>query len=240
MSPYLWGFVSLLTFALALSGRLDLNAAKWVLALAWSLSTFSLYRFAPILHQPLVPRLLWTMLGASVMGLLLVWLAGWMSVRPNAFQPITQANPPDFKITLLGSNVFIPDQDPILTGIALEVRIRNSGGESIATDWALTITPIGGQPIRGQLTKPPESLTLKGVNTSRTIKLRQDDFSLERQAMSSPLKPNDPSIQSQILFYAPLPKAEVMAPDTVLTLTVCDFAGHTFSANQRMGDWLSR
>jgi hypothetical protein len=100
----------------------------------------------------------------------------------------------------------------------------------------LTITPTGGPAVRAQLTKPPKALTLKGVNTERNLK--QDDFSLESLAVSSPLRPNDPPIQSQILFYAPLSKAEVMAPNTVLTLTVCDFAGHTFSASQRMGDWL--
>jgi hypothetical protein len=149
---------------------------------------------------------------------------------------VPSPKPANFKITLLGGNVFISDQDARLTGVALEVRIRNSGGESIATDWALTITPTGGQPVRAQLTKPPKSLTLKGVNTETTLK--QDDFSLEERGVSSPLRPNDPPIQSQILFYAPLSKAEVMAPNTVLTLTVCDFAGHTFSASQRMGDWL--
>ena len=146
---------------------------------------------------------------------------------------------PDFKLSLLGGNVFTPDQSPSYTGIALEVRIRNAGGQSIATDWALDVHKADGQRIHAQLTKPPNALTLKGPNTG-VVQLRAEDFGLERLATATPLKVGDPPLQSQLLFYVAMPLEEVRAASTVLVLSVSDFAGRTFSANQRMGDWPQR
>lgn len=78
-SPYLWGFICLVATGVALSGKLDVSAAKWVLVGAWGFAIFSCYRFAPILRQPPIPRLLWIMLATSVTGLLLFYIANWMT-----------------------------------------------------------------------------------------------------------------------------------------------------------------
>ena len=58
------------------------------------------------------------------------------SVAPAIMQTTNQSSSelPNFKLSLLGGNVFIPGQDQNLTGIVLKVRIRNAGTPSIATD----------------------------------------------------------------------------------------------------------
>jgi hypothetical protein len=169
-------------------------------------------------------------LGLVVLGAVAFWK--WQGEKQHA-------NKPDFKLSMLGGNVFVSDQEPTMTGIALEVRIRNAGGPSIATDWTLTVHPREGQPVMVQLTKPPKSLTLNGPGTG-IVQLREEDFSLERLALATPLKADAPPLQSQLLFYVPLPKATVIAQDSVLTLSVSDLSGRTFSAVQRMGDWPQR
>jgi hypothetical protein len=81
-SPLLWGVVCLVTIALALSGRLDMTAAKLVLILAWLMASFAIYRFAPILTLPVILRLLVTTCLASAFGIGLWFLSEWMSAKP--------------------------------------------------------------------------------------------------------------------------------------------------------------
>jgi len=83
MSPLLWGFIGLVTAAVALSGRLDVIAAKWVLVVAWLMAVFSIYRFEPILRQSGLPRILWVSLLASACGLCLHFLSNWLSPARN-------------------------------------------------------------------------------------------------------------------------------------------------------------
>jgi len=85
-SPLLWGFICVVTTAIAISGRLDVNVAKWILVVAWLMAAFSIYRFGPVLRQPFVPRILLMMVSAGIVGLALYYLAGWMS------QSITEEN----------------------------------------------------------------------------------------------------------------------------------------------------
>jgi hypothetical protein len=102
-SPLLWGIICLVAIAVGLSGKLDMSAAKWILLAAWVMAIFSFYRFAPILNQPLIPRILWVVLFAGAFGLTLYYLSEWMSQprtnnaveiaspspAPNATQPIS-------------------------------------------------------------------------------------------------------------------------------------------------------
>jgi chromosome segregation ATPase len=58
------------------------NGAKWLLLVAWLMAVFSLYRFGPILHQPLIPRILLVMVSAGAVGLRLYYLSAWISGAP--------------------------------------------------------------------------------------------------------------------------------------------------------------
>jgi hypothetical protein len=148
------------------------------------------------------------------------------------------ATSPDFKLSILGGIVFIPDQDSALTGIAIEVRIRNSGTPSIATDWSMLVhLPRNDRIIAAQLTKPPPVLTLNGP--AGKVLLHASE-SIEDKVASKPMRAGDPPVQGWLLFYLTLPKPDVIAPDTILEIRVEDFSGHVFSKKQRMGDWLQR
>jgi hypothetical protein len=142
---------------------------------------------------------------------------------------------PEFRLSLLGGNIFVPDKAPELTGIALDVRINNIGTPSIAANWNMFVEH--GHKTRAQLTKPPEALTLRGP---AGMVLLHASESLERKAMERPLRDGDSPLEGWLLFYVPLQKSVVQSSDTVLHLTVEDSKGHTFSAKQRMGEWLQR
>jgi hypothetical protein len=82
-SPLLWGFIGLFALAASLSGKLDMTAAKWVLAVAWLMAIVSLYRFDPIQHLPVIPRTLWIAMLSAAIGLVLYYVSMWMAVKPG-------------------------------------------------------------------------------------------------------------------------------------------------------------
>lgn len=144
---------------------------------------------------------------------------------------------PDFKLLLLGGNIFVPNKSTHLTGIILDVRIRNIGETtSIATDWKLVIKVPNKSPLIAQLTSPPKKLSVSGNPNAIFYKT---DFQLEKTASSDPLAPNAFPLEGKLLFYIKIPKNEIMNFDTILNLSVEDNTGHEFSVNQRLGDWLS-
>jgi len=155
--------------------------------------------------------------------------------------PVTQvvsppppADPPNFAIQIDGGNVFIPDQMPDLTGIALEVLIINSGSPSIARDWQLSVAPLSGAPKTAQITRIPKSLTLAGGGN--TVPLTEAD-SLVESCLDHLLEAGKPR-RGTILFYIALPKSNVM--QSVFELTVKDAKGNLFQARRDMNDWMTR
>ena len=146
------------------------------------------------------------------------------------------AEPTNFKISLLGGNVFIPDSNKNFTGIALEVQIRNSGQPSIAIDWKLNIIR-NGQPYPAQFAKPPPKLTLQGEKTGRII-VRRSNLQLPELAAMKPLRLEDTPIQGGILFYIRMPQADILAAETILELSVEDITGKRFFTRQKIGDWM--
>lgn len=142
---------------------------------------------------------------------------------------------PEFRLSLLGGNIFVPDQAPEFTGIALDVRINNIGTPSFAANWQMFIEH--GYRTRAQLTKPPEALTLHG--TYGTVVLHASD-SLEQKALERPIRDGETPLEGWLLFYVSLKKTVVQSPDTVLDLEVEDSRGHKFYAQQKMGEWLQR
>jgi hypothetical protein len=186
---------------------------------------------------PVLSQLLAIILGMVIFG------GGWwligreyrkdhpldLKIEKTAIIPMS-----DFKITMMGGNIFIPDKRPDLTGIALNVRIRNAGTPSIATDWALEVILPDGTSIRPQLTQLPKTLTLKGK--SGVVNLSSSE-SLDSLTFSRNIDTASPA-EGQLLFYTPTPKTLIENPQTVLILSVQDIAGKTFSSTQKIGAWL--
>jgi hypothetical protein len=186
---------------------------------------------------PVLSQLLAIILGATIFG------GGWWLIGreyrkdhpPNLKTGETASAPAaNFKITMLGGNFFVPDKRPDLTGIALDVRIRNAGIPSIATDWALKVVLPDGTSIRPQLTKMPKTLTLKGQ--SGVVALSSSE-SLDSTTFSRNIDAGNPA-EGQLLFYTPTPKSVIVNPHTILVLSVQDVAGKIFSATQEIGSWL--
>lgn len=145
-------------------------------------------------------------------------------------------NQPEFVIRLLGANIFIPDLPQPMTGILLDVRIRNVGGmPSIATDWALRVI-AGDCTVLGQWAQPDGDLRLTG---QPSVVIPLSDIQLEAHTSRAPLKRGEAFIHSKILFYVPLDKGAVLHKNTVLSLEVSDADGRVTSTTQRVGDWIA-
>lgn len=82
-SPYTSWVVAILLAGLALSGRLSMNAAKWMVFLAGILAVVGVYRSEFFLGLPRTPRVLSTVLTASICGLIVYYLINWMDHRPE-------------------------------------------------------------------------------------------------------------------------------------------------------------
>jgi len=145
---------------------------------------------------------------------------------------------PELKISMLGGNIFVPDAPDLhdqYTGIALVVRIWNTGKPSIATSWSLVVVPQGQQPVVAQFTKIPDQLRAGGQLNSAVIRASDD---LDPKTIRAPV--TDIPLQGTLLFYVKLKKAIVVDPGTRLELSVQDAYGTEYVANKNIRDWMSR
>jgi len=136
-------------------------------------------------------------------------------------------------LRILGANVFESHPDRSLTGIVLDVQIRNSGTPSIATDWKLLVSSNGATPAVAQFTVIPNELRVPG---NSTFLLRSSE-ALDAKTDKEPVR--DAVVSGRLLFYVRLPKTVVLQDSTVLKVSVQDIAGNEFDTQQRMGDWLA-
>jgi len=137
----------------------------------------------------------------------------------------------------MGGNVFVPDGPGTkgLTGIAIDAKVWNTGGPSVATDWALFVIPKGVAPVVGQLTKMPDTLRLAGPINSSVITAAE---SLDAKTASTPVG-NIP-VAGRLLFYVPLSRDIVLAPTTQLRVDVFDIYKKGTTTSKLMGEWLRR
>ena len=141
---------------------------------------------------------------------------------------------PDFKISILGANIFIPDGRQDLTGVAIDARIRNAGAPSLATEWALEIRLPNGEIAPAYPSKIPDELKLSGP--SGTTKIRAGE-SLDTRTFSCQIASGE-GFEGQLLFYTKASKPLVLDLNTVFKLSVEDVSGKRFTSSQRVGDLL--
>ena len=127
-----------------------------------------------------------------------------------------------------------PDDPKLLTGIVLDVQLRNSGMASKATGWSLTVTPKGGTVAAAQYEKTiPKALTFGDPPQILRASEGLADKVLKKSLQSGQVA------SGRLLFYVRLPLASVQDPATKLTLSVQDIAGNMYStAPMVVGDWL--
>lgn len=138
-----------------------------------------------------------------------------------------------FTMNAKGVN-FFTSSDPSLTGIVLDVDIRNSGMASIATGWTLQVAPRGQSPVAAQYVAIPASPPLVVGNPPFTVRAKD---SLADKVVKKPIQ-NDKVSSGRLLFYVRLPLGVVQDQSSRLTLTVQDIAGNVFSTSDLVGDWL--
>jgi hypothetical protein len=138
-----------------------------------------------------------------------------------------------FTMNAAGVNFFTSPGDGSLTGIVLDVDIRNSGMPSIATGWKLDVTPRGQSPAAAQYEAIPAA-PLEVGNPPFTVRAKEG---LADKVVKKPI-PYEKVVSGRLLFYVRLPLAVVQDQSTRLTLKVQDIAGNVFSTSDLVGDWL--
>ncbi|HVI28317.1 hypothetical protein [Hansschlegelia sp.] len=147
-----------------------------------------------------------------------------------------QLSKPEIRLNLLGGNIFNPAMAPWkdqICGVALDVRVWNTGSPSIITEWGLVIVSRGNTPIIAQLTKMPEQLTTTGEYNGAI--LRAADALDTKTAFN---EVGRGVVEGILLFYARIKRDELEHPDTRLELYAKDAYERETKAVIRMGQWL--
>lgn len=166
-------------------------------------------------------------IGLALIGFWLFWKTRAGPVEKDKVEQ------PRFKLTLLGGNIFVPDQAPELTGIALDLRIWNLGVPSAAHSWRLAIRLANGNAVEAQFTKIPKTLRLKGPGGHVTIK---ETDSIDEKTKNQDIGRHP--IEGIALFYTPTDKASV--ENSEVALSVEDIFGNRTIATKKMSEWLKR
>jgi hypothetical protein len=155
-----------------------------------------------------------------------------ITAAPTAAAPAPE-NGAHLTMTAGGASFYTSPSDESLTGIVLDVQIKNSGLPSKATGWRLKVTPKTGGAVAAQYFAIPKQLTVPG---DPPVIVRASE-SLAEKVLSKPIQ-YEQVVSGRLLFYASLPLAVVQDPATKLTLSVQDITGNAFSTELLVGDWL--
>ena len=162
-------------------------------------------------------------------------IGSFLTHRYGADQEKETPARPEFHLAMMGGNVFVPSKAPLLTGIAIDARIWNTGASSIATGWSLQITPNGGMPVKAQLTAAPNRLTATGEFNN--FQMSSDEV-LDIRTLQTAV--GNAPVSGKLLFYVALAKPLVQAADTRWTLKVKDVYEQETTTSNIVGDWLQR
>jgi hypothetical protein len=191
--------------------------------------------FLPGHYQvPLGPSALFV-LGCAAMLVAAGWYKDILSAESKSGQTSSMAGRPEIHLSMLGGDVFIPDGEPTLTGIAVQARVWNTGAPSAVIDWSLAIIPHNEQPVFAQFTKIPETLIARGPKNSAIL-----HASDSLDAKTSSTQVDKMPLLGALLFYVALPKSIVQAHDTRWSLSARDIYGKEVRVSQLMGEWLQR
>jgi hypothetical protein len=148
----------------------------------------------------------------------------------------TNLEKPELRLSLTRGNAFTPSTFSThhsLTGVALNVKVWNTGVPSAATDWKLEVIPQGESPVQGQLSVIPEQLRVGGWFNSTVIHASD---SLDEKIKSGPI--SSTPVDGTLLFYVHLKKKVIVDPNTKLELSVKDAYGNESAVASTMGNWL--
>lgn len=168
-----------------------------------------------------------------------VLFAFWWGIKLfGSAQTTTATAPPsrpDLRLFVDGGNVFVPNDPPETTGLALNAKVWNLGAPGVAIEWDLSIIPQGRLPVIGQITKIPEHLRLGGSVNSAVVSGNESlvDKTSQTDISRTP-------VSGVLLFYVPINHEDVLLPSTRMELTVGDAYGNQTKFTKLIGDWLVR
>ncbi len=132
-----------------------------------------------------------------------------------------------------GASFYVSPSDESLTGIVLDVQIKNSGLPSIATAWKLRVSPKRGDPVMAQFSQIPKQLVVQG---SPPVIVRASE-GLWIQVLDKPANAEG-GFRKNAILRAPAALNAVQDAGTMLRLSVQDITGNPFFTEQLVGDWL--
>ena len=145
-------------------------------------------------------------------------------------QPPPTAAAPSLRLSMVGANVFIPDQLPNTTGVAAQARIWNVGTPIVAVSWTLAVMPDAATPTIAPAVEIPDYLRLAG---SHSAVIRSSD-AIDTRTREKPVGTD--VVSGTVMFLVPLPQEAVVRPSTVWELTVTDANGAEAVSRVRVGD----
>lgn len=170
---------------------------------------------------------------AIMVGLALLWLWAFVSTGPQS-QRMSKPATSDFGIAVLGANIFSPTAAEGFTGICLDVKAWNAGKPAFITEIGLEVIRPGHSNAIAQLIKIPPVLSLAGDAGPSNLEAKDDLLvRVADRAIGE-----DP-IQGKLLFYAPIPQADLMRSDTMLKMSLRDNQNRTTISEKRLSDWIT-
>jgi hypothetical protein len=157
-------------------------------------------------------------------------------VIPIPFPSSINTQTPELRALVDGANIFIPDARDMrnVSGIALDVKIWNTGRPSAVVDYRLVIYPKVGNRVIGQITKIPDHFNATGKYNSLSMGAA-DDLSMKTIA-----KVGNDIIIGKLLFYANIQKQLIEDANTEIELYFADDTGSATKIKKRIGDWMAR
>lgn len=223
-----------------LIGLLSVLGVSGAAVMAWASTTWSWY-WATFNWAGVAIAFLVSLIVISASFLLIAGAAHkWQSIpRAANYLPKTlrsaTTEAPEFRINLLGANIFESTGNSDITGILIDARIWNTGKPSIITEIELTLIVEGNAPILAQFTKMPNRLDLSGQNAGNSVLAERDD--LERIVTSAAIGAT--LVEGKALFYAHVPKLKVLHPNTRFEFSVRDLYRKQTTVSKTMNEWLA-
>lgn len=221
-------------------GLLSVFGVPGAAAMAWASTTWGWY-WATFNWAGVAIAFLVSLIVISASFLLLAGGAHkWQSIaRPANDLPKTQRSAttesPEFRINLLGANVFKPTGNSDITGILIDARIWNTGTPSIITEIELVLFLEGHTTISTQFTTMPDRLNLSGQNAGALVLAERDD--IERKVTSTAVGAS--LVEGKALFYAKVTRAKVLHSDTRFEFSIRDIYGKRTTVSKAMNEWLA-
>jgi hypothetical protein len=114
--------------------------------------------------------------------------------------------------------------------VTIFATVTNTGAQSIADEFRLSVTDPNGKTVQGEAIPPPmkgKDLRVQDKNDPRAIVPLSREDSLEQKAKNNPVAHNG-AADGFLMYYVGLSQETIMIPGTVFKMEFEDAGGHPF------------